>query len=196
MIKDYLSDIVGSGDCKLMHENIEYGINIYSLKPKGSAHQILFTEGMSKHLQVVNEDNAELSQIELYFYLPEYWNLELETWPIYWLNRIAQVPQKNDTWFGHGDTIPAGNPPEELSPILAANHFILARPKALVEMFNKTWDNPVNMLAVIPIFQKELDYKLRNSYSVLFDKFEKNSIDEKIDTYRTSCCRKRILGMI
>ena len=196
MVREELIALTGRDDCSLLFENTAYNFKIYRLKVADHSHDILFTEGMANYAQEVNEENNDLKHIELYFYLPEYWNLEIEDWPIYWLDRIAQVPQKNNTWFGHGDTIPAGNPPVSLQPNFEANHFILSRPKALDELTNFSWKAPTKLLAVIPIFEKELNFKLRNSHSVLFKKFEKNNIDEKIDIYRTSCCRNRFLGLV
>lgn len=185
-----------SSDCEVVHENVDYNFKIHLLKIAPASPMILFTEGMAEYEQAVNADNEDLKHIELYFYLPGYWNLATDEWPLHWLNRIAQVPQKNETWFGHGDTIPAGNPPEELQTTFKADHFIIARPKALEYSLKSKWTHNTKLLAVIPLFKKEVDYKLRNSFSVLFKKMEKNNIDEKVDPYRTSCCRKRILGMI
>ena len=104
MVKEELIALTGRDDYSLVHENSDFNIKIYLLKIKDHSHNILFTEGMTLYNQDVNEENADLQHIELYFYLPEYWNLETDNWPIYWLNRIAEVPQKNQTWFGHGDT--------------------------------------------------------------------------------------------
>jgi hypothetical protein len=146
--------------------------------------------------QDVNDKNEGLEHIELYFCLPNYWNLENKDWPIHWLNRIAQIPQKNKTWFGLGDTIPAGNPSEALEKTFQANHFIIAKPNHLETPFGGDgWVAPFKMMAVIPIFQTEMDYKLRNSHTILFKKMNKKNVTELIDPYRESSCRKRIMGM-
>jgi hypothetical protein len=142
---------------------------------------------------VSGEENADLKQIELYFCLPDYLNLEVEDWPIHWLQRIARVPQKNNTWFGYGDTLPAGSPPEHLTESFLANHFILSKPIHLSDKLENNGD--FKFLAVIPLFETEFSYKMRNSHTVLFDRFKKKGITELVDLYRASVCRKRILGM-
>jgi hypothetical protein len=110
------------------------------------------------------------------------------------LNLRAQIPQKNNTWLGLGDTIPAGNPAKNLSEKLHMNHFILAAPKRFTPSIGELGN--VAFLALVPIFQTELDFKLRNSATILFSKLEKAGITEMIDQYRKPVCRKRILGLI
>lgn len=174
--------------------NQEYGFEIKSLRLEKEGVLLLFTSGLSNTNQFVDENSKALEKIELYFCLPEYFDLKKEQWPIYWLDRVASIPQKNKTWLGLGDTIPAGKPPEAISDKLTANHFVIMNPYVIQKYLNE--ESEVYHLAIVPIFQEELDYKLRNSYTILFKKFSKNGITEMVDIYRSSCCRKRILGMI
>jgi Suppressor of fused protein (SUFU) len=192
-----ISDNIPLSKSLCVKTNAEFNFKIYQCFPKEGGYQLLITDGLSNNLQDVNEDNDDLKHIELYMYLPDYWKLDTMTWPLNWLNRIAELPQKNTTWFGNGDTIPAGNPPEEIDETLKANHFILSRPILLDGILSGGgWkEKHFQMLAVIPIFQREIDYKLRNSHSMLFKKFEKKKITEKLDLYRQSCCRKRLLAL-
>ena len=178
-------------------DNQEYDFSIKRITLQNSDRHLVVTDGLSKHEQSVNEENADLNRIELYFLLPEYIDPTSHQWIIYWLNRIAQVPQKNKTWFGHGDTLPAGNPPQEMCEQLRANYFILSRPMALSnisELKDQTSQSFVP-LAVIPIFDKEFSFKMRNSHTVLFKKMEEKNVTEVIDLYRSSVCRKRVLGL-
>jgi hypothetical protein len=174
----------------------EYGFSIHQFIPENSSFQLLVTEGLQNRKQEVNEANEDLAHIELYMLLPDYWNLEVKPWPVNWLERIARVPQKNDTWFGNGDTIPAGYPAEDMEEGFKANHFILSRPIRLSEQFkDSNWKASYSPLAVIPIFQTEVDFKLRNSHTILFKKFAKKGVTELIDPYRVSTCRKRVIGL-
>lgn len=192
---NYLKTVYPEATFSLMHTNTEYGFVIYQMLDSKSGTQLLFTEGCNQHQQAtVGEENLPLNRIELYFYLPEYVSLEEQKWPAEWLNKIAQVPQKNDTWFGYGDTIPAGNPAMNICPDTEMNHFILSAPIALAEQLNDSTD--FAFLAVIPLFEAEFDYKMRNSHTVLFNRFVKKNMSEKVDLYRSSICRKRILGLI
>jgi len=43
----------------------------------------------------------------------------------------------------------------------------------------------------LPICQKELNYKLKNSWSVLLKKLQEKGISEMVDEFRTSVRHKR-----
>lgn len=196
MLIDKLQSIYSFDSAKIVSSNEEYHFNILHIQAENQNFQLLVTEGLSSYNQNTEEEANIPSRIELYFCLPDYWNIEQMDWPVQWLNRIAQVPQKYSSSFGHGDTIPAGNPPEELDDKLKTNHFILSHPNLLdASLTGKKWeDMDFQMLAVFPIFQTEVDFKLRNSATILFKKLAKKQITEKIDQYRNSVCRKRLLG--
>ena len=198
MVKEQIEHALGESGSQLVKTNEEYGFEIYHLSKKDLPYQLLFTAGMSKNIQIVDKANEGLERIELYFALPPFWNMSTFSWPILWLNKIAQLPQKNKTWFGYGDTIPAGNPPEYLHDACDMNHFIISPPNYFHQEFSKDDFSEANfkMLAVMTLFQTEVDFKLRNSHTILFKKLKKKAINEILDTYRTSVCRKRILGMI
>lgn len=191
---EYLQSIYPKAQFESHNMDAEYGIEIFHMKDETSGTQLIFTEGCARREQEVNgEENLDLKHIELYIHLPDYINIKLVNWPIDWMSRIARVPQKNKTWFGYGDTLPAGNPPENITNDFQANHFILSKPIGLSETLKQTIS--FKFLAIIPIFQTEFDYKMRNSHTVLFEKMEKKGVTELIDLYRSSTCRKRLLGM-
>lgn len=187
MSADFLSHI--SSDPEIIQVNEKFGFRILLYKPEQANYQLLVTDGLRKTAQEVNSDNEDLKHIELYFCLPEYWNIENAEWPVYWLNRIAEVPQKFKTWFGHGDTLPAGKPAEEVADNFAANHFMLSRPIHLKEVL--TQNESQAFLGIIPLFQKEMDYKLKNSHTLLLNKFESKNINERLDIYRENTCKKK-----
>lgn len=176
--------------------NTEYGFSINWIKPtKKNPHHIIFTSGLSDSKQIGSEKYPEFESVELYFCLPEYWKVQDSSldyqWPIEWLNRIAQIPQKNSTWFGPGDTIPAGNPVEIISSKLKQNHFILTEPiqfEALLKTVNLD-SKEVRFLSVLPIFEDEMTFKTKNSSKILLEKYKDNSLTEEIDEYRTPVVR-------
>lgn len=193
---DKLKTIFNDGEIVKLQENKTYGFSINWLKAtKKRPQHIIFTSGLAKHTQSVTEKCEEYKHIELYFCLPEYWKVEDKSpehqWPIHWINRIAEVPQKNSSWFGPGDTIPAGNPPKNLSTQMEENHFVLVEPMKM-EMLTEVLveDKTIRFLAIIPIYQKELDYKLRNSAKVLMAKFQHKNNTEELDNYRESVVGK------
>ena len=183
-----VEQILNLTDLKEIKLNREFNFKIFQAKAINNDFQILYTDGLKNHLQEVNEDNLGLECIELYILLPEYWNLENESYPIDWLEKIASVPQKNNTWFGNGDTIPAGKPAENLSENFEANHFILRKPNKLAGEL-ETAELGFQFLSVIPIFQNEIDFKLKNSHSMLFKKMDAFNYTELWDVYRPSSIR-------
>lgn len=179
-------------------KNADYNFEIKVAKLVDYKVQFLFTEGLSNHTQRVKEGFEPFQHIELYFCLPDYWDLEKDIWPVDWLDRLATLPQKNNTWFGPGDTIPAGNPPQLLTDRFPANHFVLSEPILMAPLFEDERFKNIEtaFLSIIPICQEELDYKLKNSATVLIRRIMNKGYSEKVDVFRTSVCRKRILGFL
>jgi hypothetical protein len=197
MIQEILSAIDSTLEVSTLSENQEFDFKICSVNLPEYKCQLLFTEGLSNNIQEVKEGFEPFKKIELYFCLPDYWKLDVEYWPLEWLETLACLPQKNNTWFGPGDTIPAGNPPGNLSDRFEANHFMLTEPILLGYFFeNELWKaSGISFLGVVPIAQNELNYKIRNSATVLTQRLKKANHTEKVDLFRTSVCRKRILGL-
>lgn len=195
MVDTRFKSLIADSEVEFIQHNEQYGFDIKLIPLKEAKCQILFTEGVSDFEQKVKEGYEEFQRIELYFCLPDYWKINEQNWPVKWLNLLAQVPQKNNTWFGPGDTIPAGNPPEILSDRFPANHFMLSESIQLAEEMEAIQkEMEVQFLAVIPICQKEIDYKLANSATVLLARLKHKGFSEKVDMFRTSVCRKRFLG--
>lgn len=177
-------------------QNDDYGFEVKHAFSKSLNYQLIFTDGLSSKTQPVTDGYAEYQKIELYFLLPDFWKIQDIDWPLHWINRLAEVPQKNNTWFGPGDTIPAGNPPEILSDRFPANHFMLVNPiEATPILAHESILNAgIRFFGILPICQPELDYKIRNSWSVLLARLQKKGHSEKVDLFRSSVCRKRFLG--
>jgi len=184
------TDLIKDSTESKLSTNTNYGFDIVHVQGAGDI-SLVATKGLSDYLQAAEGQYQDYQRVELYFSLPSYIRAEEALWPNEWLSRIAQIPKKNDTWFGPGDTIPAGNPPKAIAPNLPADHFILAEPFDLAEQLVH---DEVKFLAVIPIFPPELEYKMRNSGTALIMRLRKKGFSERIDTYRTSVCRKRFLG--
>jgi hypothetical protein len=170
--------------------------NISAASFPGQSLKIIHTDGLSRSAQVVSTGSEKYSCIELIFCLPDYWDLSVQPWPKTWLEKIASIPSRFNTWIGPGDTIPAGKPPKPLTDKFKANHFIISEPIVLREFFSAPGNKPdhVAVLSVIPIFQQELDFKLRNSGTALLMRLAAKGITDEVDLYRKSVCRKRILG--
>jgi len=180
-----------------LYDNKDYNFSINLIKAtKENPYQILFTSGLSIKGQNVPEKHQEFQFIELYFCLPEYWKHDDQSkdnqWPVFWLNKLAEVPSKNNSWFGPGDTIPAGKPPKQLSKDLLQNHFILAEPMLFDSQLTalETDSKSIKFLAIIPIFNDEFTFKSKNSAKVLMAKYQYKKYNELVDKYRKPITNK------
>lgn len=160
--------------------------------------KLLYTDGLRKLTQNVKEGSEAYQHIEVFFCLPEYWDYKVKPWPMEWIKRIADFAVSGKSWLGNGHTMPAGNPPQKLEPTFEANAFVLMRPMYLKLFLGEEFVKERNYvpLAIAPIFQQELNVKVRTSHNLLFEKFVKKGVDERIDEFRKSTCRKRLLGII
>lgn len=201
MVKEKLIELFDLAKTRDISINENFDFKIHLAIPENSDYQILYTSGLSKHAQNVDDKFQDFRHIELYMCLPDYWNLDKNDWPINWLNRIAESPIKNNTWFGPGDTISTrgekiitkmgiDNPN---STVNTFQYFILSEP-IYVDELNINED--YKFLSVFPIHDLEFEYKMRNSSIVLLKKLQQKGHSEKIDIYRKSVCRKRVLGLL
>lgn len=197
VVTERLQSIFEFAEVAVVHQNAEFDFTIKWMKPIGEKFQIIYTEGLSKNLQISSQSNKKYQRIELYFLLPDFWDLAKKDWPVYWLNRIAQVPQKNKTWFGVGDTLPAGNPPKAIDEVLKCTYFILSDPMLLDSKLSSSEETgeAFSFLAVIPIFEREFDFKMQNSATPLLKIFNDKQIFELIDVYREPVARKKFMGI-
>ncbi|MCH2234902.1 MAG: suppressor of fused domain protein [Crocinitomicaceae bacterium] len=159
--------------------------------------KLLFTRGISKIDQKVDDGHEAYINIELFFCLPEYWNLEKMPWPIEWLQKMGDYVVKQKSWFGHGHTIPLSTPLEMADGKFKAEAFFLMRPDYLANQLGDDFVSESGFvpLAIVPIFKQELDLKIRTSHNLLLKRFEKKAVDERIDIYRKSSCRKKVWGI-
>ncbi|MBM3419378.1 MAG: suppressor of fused domain protein [Bacteroidetes bacterium] len=159
---------------------------------------ILMTYGLSDSAMNAHKKHLDEVHKELYFMLPSYWEVkELDNpkfnWVFHWLIHLKKYVLANNTWFGHGHTMPCGKDMKALSETMLQNHFILSRPIALsndlapIQLNNRE----VGFLAIIPIFGDEMDYKQGKGTVKFFHKFQSAKITEKLDDFRKTSLRAK-----
>lgn len=179
-----------------IHNKFGSFILIFPMNKNGN--KILLTNGLSEFQMNVHEKHAGEEFNELYFYLPSYWDLnDLENpsmnWVFIWLEKLKIHVISKNSWFGNGHTIATGKTLVPLSDKMLQNHFILAHPMELakelapIKLVNKT----VHFLAVIPIFEDEMDYKQGKGTAKLFKKFSQANVTDKLDEFRKTVLRNR-----
>ena len=145
---------------------------------------VLVTMGMgAKKMNTPAElDEYKLERAEIMVCLPPDWKLddlseEKWYWPLRWLKILARLPGENDTWLGWGHTIPNGAPLAENTRLSA---LMLIYPAAFGETSFECElpsGDEVNFYQVIPIYDEELEYKLKNNAESLLDLMNGEDLD-------------------
>ena len=169
------------------------------ITPKNkNGNKILIATGLSEFQMNVHEKHIGEEFNELYFYLPSYWDLNdtentSMNWVFIWLEKLKKHVISKNSWFGNGHTIATGKSLVPLSDKMLQNHFILAHPMELSKELAsiKLEDKTIHFLAVIPIFEDEMDYKQGKGTAKLFKKFEQANVTEKLDEFRKTVLRTR-----
>lgn len=160
---------------------------------------IVMTNGLSDYTMPVSEKWVGREHNELFFCLPTYWDFEdianpNSNWIYDWIFRLENFVREKQTWFGPGHTIPCGNPPESLSPLMKQDHFIFLDP-----LFTESVMQPLEIngktiyfLAIVPIFGDEMDYKMGKGTHKIIRRFTNRKVDERLDDYRDSVMKSRM----
>jgi len=194
------------------------GVELHLYKANTASKAILFTKGMSS----VNQHELAMQTehiypcIELYFFLPSYWDLNQENqkWPVSVLKRLIDGQKNLKAWFGPGDTLAAhtktvvsddlidndlkidGNN-KAINSKFKHTYFILTEPIKAEPYLNSVMkeDEQHDWLAIVPIFEEEFNFKESRSALELMMKFEKNNVSEELDEHRSVVASKKFFGL-
>jgi hypothetical protein len=209
---------VGSEDSQRIEEHIERHIgpihmvwhelisdlihlDVHHIKPTPERHvHTLVTSGMSDLPMSPPEEVADCKYAELLITLPAEWPVDEESfkddrhyWPVHLLKWLARFPHEYETWLWLGHTVPNGNPP---GPYHASAKFagaLLVPPITAPQEFHSfkcSPDKEVSFFSVVPLYQEEMDVKLRKGPDVLFDLFDKYGVNDVINTERKNVAKK------
>ena len=161
----------------------------------------LVTSGMSDRAMVCPPGMEEFAYAELVVCLPADWQLNQEAledeknyWPLRALKFLARFPHEYETWLFEGHTIPNGNPAEPVVDGLGFIGWLLFWPIMVKEEFltlKVNNEKTIHFLAIYPLFQGEMDLKLKKGTDGLIKRFEKNHVSEVIDIERGDSSRKK-----
>lgn len=198
-LKEYLANRFGE------HRVSDYiidGVDVQLLKIQlelsASPVTLIITNGLRNYTMPVPEQLYEKKNIELFFCLPSYWDLEdTDTknmnWPFTWLEKIGKHLVEKETWYGPGHTFSNGNPPQSLSENMKPNHLILTEPIKLEEHLAPATltDLTIHFLAVVPIYEQEFDIKMAKGFTKFMRKFRARNGSEIVDDYRENIFKSR-----
>ena len=173
-------------------------ISLYHITIPKEKISILTTIGLNNYEMSVPEKMANRKYNELFFCLPNYWDLkdtsnEKFNWVFHWIERLTNYVIEKNTWFGPGHTIPCGNPFKSLSSSMLENHFFLIEPILLKNELASIQLNQkeIYFLGIVPIFEDEMDYKQGKGTYKLLKKFNHHGITEKLDDFRGSVLKSK-----
>ncbi|WP_127532292.1 suppressor of fused domain protein [Paenibacillus kobensis] len=163
----------------------------------------LVTCGMSNLPMTVPPGAEAYRYAELMLCLPPDWSLSDEAfkkeenyWPIRSLKTLARFPHEYNTWLYMAHTIPNGNPAEPYADGTKLSGMVLSVPSTVEsnnDFFNLTLspDKQVRFYSLIPLYNEEMDYKLKEGADKLFAKLDKAGVTEIVNPKRKNTCGKR-----
>ena len=161
----------------------------------------LVTSGMSDRPMSLPEEADSSPYAELMISLPADWPLNQEAfqdesnyWPVRWLKMMARLPHEYDTWLGVGHTVPNGNPAEPFAPNTNQCCMLVLPPVGLkAEAWSTTASDgrQISFFALCPIYEEEMELKLRKGTDALLARFERVGVDIVVDPRRRNAAKRR-----
>lgn len=200
MIKDHVEKYIGKVDA-VYHEIVPdlVHLDILIVNPtKEKNYYTLVTCGMSNIPMTVPEGADNFRFAELVICLPSDWKVSDEAfkqdenyWPILWLKKLARFPHEYGTWLYHAHTIPNNDPAEPFANNTDLSGMILSIPSTVEDAngfftLELTNGDRVHFFSLIPIYTKEMDFKLKKGADALIEKLEKAGVNEIVDVRRKS----------
>jgi hypothetical protein len=161
----------------------------------------LVTSGMSDLPMTVPAGLGAPRHAELMITLPADWKLDKDSfkseewyWPVRLLKHLARLPHKYATWFGVGHSIPHGDPATPYAPNTRLCGAIIVPPLTAPDEFNTLVidaDKVISFYSVLPVYQAEMDLKLRKGADALFDRLSAKHVTDLVDIDRPDVAKKR-----
>ncbi|MCB0478705.1 MAG: suppressor of fused domain protein [Crocinitomicaceae bacterium] len=162
---------------------------------------LIVTEGLSSYQMKMPQGLENKSRVELMFLFTS--DFDSENW-IYKgmdvklvLKKIASLITDKDSWIGAGHTFPNVSPEPTISIYTEMDQFMLIEPLVFKEELSglKNENEDVTYLAIIPLFKKELDYKLKNGAYSLMKRLKKNEVTELFEMKRPIVLKRKFFGL-
>jgi hypothetical protein len=179
-------------------------VDVHVVPPTPARNWYTFvTSGMSERPMTVPEESELDEYAEMVLCLPPTWQVSEEAfqvndeehyWPIRWLKQLARLPHEYETFFCEGHTIPNGDPPEPFHKTTKMCCWLILSPVWFDEEFaSLALDDgrKISFLAIIPIYEEEMQLKLTKGTDALVDKLNGLSLEELMNPSRKNVAKKR-----
>ncbi|RJE86698.1 suppressor of fused domain protein [Paenibacillus sp. 1011MAR3C5] len=166
----------------------------------------LVTCGMSALSMTVPPGAEQFRFAELLLCLPSNWPLTEEAmqkeenyWPIRWLKTLARLPHDYNSWLYAGHSIPNGDPAEPFAPNTKLSGMLLSLPTIAEDpngffTLQMSEEKEVHFFSLLPIYKEEMDFKLKHGAEELFQKLDRERINEFLQIQRKNVCKKSWFG--
>jgi len=156
----------------------------------------LFTTGMSDEPMDYSNKEQTFKYAELAFKLPSSWPVDQKSmqdlqknWPIHWIRKIAHTPHVYEGWIEEGVIFPNGEPPQPFATNTQLSSILLCTPKYPQFQSICTEQEEVGIYNLIPIYEEERKFALKQGYMALINKMRKAGISDILDINRINCCK-------
>jgi|GEM_PF-2887113 len=154
----------------------------------------LVTIGMGARRMNVPPELAERNRAyaELAIFLPPEWNLlsseESDTWPFFWLKRIARMPIANCDWVGQGFLFPTETPLDAKGQFTALLLAAASVREGNGDRLLMPAGNVVNFYQLYPLRREETEYVRVRGVWHLWQHMMRAGVTPVVDLCRDSCC--------
>lgn len=168
-------------------------VDVFRIRPsRERPYWTLLTCGMSQRPMTVGDDirdRTKYQYAELTLCLPPSWPMTEDKfedrtiyWPIGAVTELARYPHKCNTWFWIGHSIPAGG----YIPGTDWTGFLFREPLLMPEEARslRVEDRGVSFMALCPVFEDEMNFKLRAGVDELEEALKRYKVTEPIDLKR------------
>jgi hypothetical protein len=183
----------------VMHEkespDIHVDVYVIEATPERN-YKRLVTSGMSERPMTVPSGISDARYAELTLCLPSAWPLAMEAfkdesnyWPVRLLIGLARFPHQNGTWVYAGHSIDGSTPPKAFAANTAMTAVTLMWPKLsspeaqVIPLGN---NRNARLWAVYPLYEAEVDFKVRNGSDALEQLLAEAGVTELLDPGRPS----------
>lgn len=203
LVGKHIDNHFKDSDINVFHEipTLDIHLDVYHIRPKNSAFEVLLTSGMSSiamNVSEIQKDSDLYKFAELMVLIPKgidfgkmYPSGTKYDWIISMLKQSAKFPHFYDTWIGVGHTIQAD---EEMKPYSDDTDYrgCLVLPTMTFPKDFQKINSPygtINIYGLFPLYKEELEFKIQNGFNEFITFPIKNNTEEIIDLHRTNYCK-------
>lgn len=171
-------------------------VDVFRIGPTSARpYWTLITCGMAQlpmHVDKTIKNPNRYRYAELTLCLPETWPMSEQAWdnpthywPIGMIKTLALYPHKCKTWFWLGHSIPSGNS----IPGLEWKGIVFLEPALMPESartLKVNTDKTISFMGVFPMFEEEMNFKLRAGVDELEEAFKRQRVTELVDVKRAN----------